>query len=1116
MADNLHEYDLGDMVGSGSSAQVYWAHRVSDGQLVAIKVLDKMQHALIRRQSKSMSMTTDIHEIKLQQQLSHRNVLKILDVFEDARNAFLVLEPCLGGSLQTLLAKDDGNRRLPLDEDRAQHYIRSLVAGIAHIHDHNIIHRDLKLSNILLTSDDVVKIADFGLATDLAANQTPTTICGTPNFIAPEVLLGHPYTISADLWSLGCIAYSLLVGTAPFQGQTVAETLQNVSSREFEVAMPAFLSPLAVDFLQCLLCGEPSKRTPCSVLAHHPWLMRSPSMPSDVGAAQPSAVSISLPERPPSILPTHESDERSESTAVPNRPVKVKKCTTRSSSRQPRMKPRRRRQPRIIIDSSSSESSSNESKSSSLSSGDDADLAQLQTVLDKMALRASSAKTECVPAPEPASTATSVQESAALNPPVASFTVEYHSILGQSTLSEFICSRTSFGLELLGHDGRGEPHIEYHLADGIIRGTLSPTRRFDYNLSSLPLVDLSADVSTWIRLAQWCLGQLPVREARLALPDEVLQNLKRLEELEQSLRQEATTSMQTPAVSHEAAAVAELAGIGIAESLEDGTLCLYFVDGAVLQVDDCAATVSYLPVGASTFDVFPLHVASSLDSASENETSYVQSPVIQMPHEVSRRLKHRNATKARITTAIHDTMVDASATPLGYDLVDVNVNETAKLLPNPKSAGGSGGDMSSPPSRLLAELMASVRQTLVSLPTVADAATPESSKPVQPPSPTDLQFPDFGCSTDAFASPVSSHATTTDPWMLPSKPIDGETLAHTPALSFEATHSMGAITNESCIAPVNATTPAASDALAPCPPHEVTRAVTKPLAVDNVSKDQPLTQAVPEEAPAMLASPSPLLPPLIHAMLDDVQVDIARFYIPVDLVTIRILVHVQRSLIGFLDAIANDGGNQTILAQLPLRRMRHLSCVMGVETILSWLWRHGSVCVQAWLRGAILNVRGARQRPAAPLMITATNMAPVVLAVQKHTKAKHPQRPLESVRSRDPLGPACTLVLHDEIGYSQYMDGLYSPRHRNTKATTQARVETMACEPPTLLSELSPRRGLHVLMSEHIYRHEYRPIDKHIPRFSSKSSVGDVAAAATRRKRGVEYGNLKGKVVHSQ
>ncbi|RQM23963.1 hypothetical protein B5M09_005222 [Aphanomyces astaci] len=216
--------------------------------------------------------------------------------------------------------------------------------------------------------------------------------------------------------------------------------------------------------------------------------------------------------------------------------------------------------------------------------------------------------------------------------PVMTFTVEYHSILGRqrSPVSEFTCSRTSFGLELHGPDGT-EPHIEYHLADGRIRGSAGTC--FDVDFSSLPLADVSAAaVSTWIRLAQWCVAQLPVSDARIAVPDDTLEAMQRSEQLEASLRHHATPSKPTTrSTTSDAAAVVavELAGVGVAESLEDGTLCLYFMDGAVLQVDDCASTVSYLPVGASTFDVFPLQ------SRSSDVTK-----TCDMPHQVSTRLKY--------------------------------------------------------------------------------------------------------------------------------------------------------------------------------------------------------------------------------------------------------------------------------------------------------------------------------------------------------------------------------------------------------------------------------------------------------------------------------------------
>ncbi|RLO06327.1 hypothetical protein DYB28_010984 [Aphanomyces astaci] len=294
------------------------------------------------------------------------------------------------------------------------------------------------------------------------------------------------------------------------------ETLQNVGSADFRVAIPAALSPVAVDFLQCLLCG-------------------------------------------------------------------------------------------------------------------------LQTVLDKMALRrTSSINQHDLPAEAADAPATRTTTTASVRQvvPVMTFTVEYHSILGRqrSPVSEFTCSRTSFGLELHGPDGT-EPHIEYHLADGRIRGSAGAGTCFDVDFSSLPLADVSAAaVSTWIRLAQWCVAQFPVRDARIAVPDDTLEAMQRSEQLEASLRHHATPSKPTTRSTTSTAATAvavELAGVGVAESLEDGTLCLYFMDGAVLQVDDCASTVSYLPVGASTFDVFPLQ------SKSSDVTK-----TCDMPHQVSTRLKY--------------------------------------------------------------------------------------------------------------------------------------------------------------------------------------------------------------------------------------------------------------------------------------------------------------------------------------------------------------------------------------------------------------------------------------------------------------------------------------------
>ena len=109
-----------------------------------------------------------------------------------------------------------------LNEQEVADYVRQLAMGIKYMQDRGIMHRDLKLSNILLTDDKVVKIIDFGLAVQLADNhEERETLCGTPNYISPEVIQNRPYGLSADLWSLGCIMFALLTGTPPFECSTV-------------------------------------------------------------------------------------------------------------------------------------------------------------------------------------------------------------------------------------------------------------------------------------------------------------------------------------------------------------------------------------------------------------------------------------------------------------------------------------------------------------------------------------------------------------------------------------------------------------------------------------------------------------------------------------------------------------------------------------------------------------------------------------------------------------------------------------------------------------------------------------------------------------------------------
>ena len=181
--------------------------------------------------------------------------MELLDFFEDSSRAYLVTELCEGGDLRARVAA-----RGRLSEGEARRFLRSLLSALRYLHRHGILHRDLKLANLLLTAGGEVKLADFGLASqqlrrregggeeekeedpiartaaavvaaagpalrggciDAADACERLTVCGTPNYMAPEVIGGRAYGAGADRWSLGVVLYTLVVGRPPFQGDEV-------------------------------------------------------------------------------------------------------------------------------------------------------------------------------------------------------------------------------------------------------------------------------------------------------------------------------------------------------------------------------------------------------------------------------------------------------------------------------------------------------------------------------------------------------------------------------------------------------------------------------------------------------------------------------------------------------------------------------------------------------------------------------------------------------------------------------------------------------------------------------------------------------------------------------
>lgn len=169
-------------------------------------------------------------EITIHKSLQHKNIVRFLNFFDDANNVYIVLELCKQRSMMEL-----HKRRHVITDYECRFYIYQILDGVKYLHENNIIHRDLKLGNLFLNDNLNVKIGDFGLATRIEFNgERKKTLCGTPNYIAPEILAKKGHSFEVDIWSIGCVMFTLLVGQPPFETKTLKDTYARIRNCEYK------------------------------------------------------------------------------------------------------------------------------------------------------------------------------------------------------------------------------------------------------------------------------------------------------------------------------------------------------------------------------------------------------------------------------------------------------------------------------------------------------------------------------------------------------------------------------------------------------------------------------------------------------------------------------------------------------------------------------------------------------------------------------------------------------------------------------------------------------------------------------------------------------------------
>lgn len=260
-----NSYKTGKMLGEGAFSKVYEG-RSKDGKIYAIKDVTKAK--LTREDDLALR-----DEIGILRAFTHPNIIRLYEVFDEPEHYYLVTEMMRGGELFDRIVN-----KTFYNEKEARDVCKILFEALSYCHKNNVAHRDLKPENLLLMSrsnDREIKIADFGFAKRVTSEQCLLTQCGTPGYVAPEILHGVAYGTKADMWSLGVITYILLGGYPPFIEQNQRELFKKIKKGQYEFHPEYWggISAGAKDLISKLLTVHPNKRISASEALRSNWVL---------------------------------------------------------------------------------------------------------------------------------------------------------------------------------------------------------------------------------------------------------------------------------------------------------------------------------------------------------------------------------------------------------------------------------------------------------------------------------------------------------------------------------------------------------------------------------------------------------------------------------------------------------------------------------------------------------------------------------------------------------------------------------------------------------------------------------------------------------------------------
>ena len=294
----INNYKFIYEIGKGSASNVYLAVNEKTNELFAI------QQISFEKITEKSSMENFKRELKLLNSFNNENIIKILGIEKTKNNIYLVLEYCNGGNLMEYKKYYEYHYKKQMNELYIQKILKQIINGLEYMHHKKIVHRDIKLDNIVinfskfpkklkdkneiispikleqtsLDDDFQIKIADLGYAKDLSIDLTASTFCGTPITMAPETMENqfneNKYNTKADLWSLGAITYELLIGHPPFYENNIKGLMDKIKDGIYTLPKNKKISLEIISFINGLLQFNPDKRMNWEQIKKHPFIVK--------------------------------------------------------------------------------------------------------------------------------------------------------------------------------------------------------------------------------------------------------------------------------------------------------------------------------------------------------------------------------------------------------------------------------------------------------------------------------------------------------------------------------------------------------------------------------------------------------------------------------------------------------------------------------------------------------------------------------------------------------------------------------------------------------------------------------------------------------------------------